>query len=171
VARVPHTPSPRDETRRGLLFGLSAYLLWGVFPLYFPLLEPSGTIEILASRMVWSLVVVLGLLTVTRGFGGLWRIVANGAEVRLLAGAAALISVNWGVYIYGVNTGRVVETSLGYFINPLVTILLGVLVLKETLRRAQWAAVGIGTLAVLVIAVDYGHPPWIALILAVWFGI
>ena len=153
-----------------MIYGVSAYLLWGLFPLYFPLLEPAGTAEILASRMVWSLVVVAILLALGRGFAGVLAVVRDRRRFGLLAAAALLISINWGVYIWGVNSGHVVECSLGYFINPLFTILLGVLVLKERLRPAQWVAVGIGTLAVVVIAVDYGRPPWIALTLAASFG-
>jgi chloramphenicol-sensitive protein RarD len=169
VAR-PENADDGDE-RRGLIYGASAYVLWGVFPLYFPLLEPAGTVEILAERMAWSLVLMAIVLTVTRGLGNVRAVVRDRRRAGLLATAAALVSVNWGFYIYGVNTGHVVETSLGYFINPLFTIVLGVVVLGERLRRAQWVAVGIGTVAVLVIAVDYGRPPWIALVLAVSFGL
>jgi chloramphenicol-sensitive protein RarD len=158
------------EERRGLLYGAAAYLLWGIFPLYFPLLEPAGTIEILAERMIWSLVVMLLVLRLGSGFAGVRAVVRDRRQVGLLALAAVFVSFNWGTYIYGVNTGHVVETSLGYFINPLFTILLGVLVLGERLRRAQWVAVAIGAVAVLVIAIDYGRPPWIALVLAVSFG-
>lgn len=154
-----------------MIYGTSAYLLWGLFPLYFPLLEPAGTVEILAQRMVWSLVVVAVILACSHGFGGVRAIVRNRPQLRLLLAAAALISVNWGVYIWGVNSGHVVETSLGYFINPLVTILLGVLVLGERLRRMQWVAVGIATLAIVVITIDYGRLPWIALTLAASFGL
>ncbi|MDT4939299.1 MAG: chloramphenicol-sensitive protein RarD [Pseudonocardiales bacterium] len=158
------------ETRKGLIYGASAYLLWGVFPLYFPLLEPAGTIEILAQRMVWSLVVVLLVLRFGGGFAGVWAVLRNPTQRWLLVAAAVAISINWGTYIYGVNAHHVVETSLGYFINPLFTILLGVLVLGERLRRMQWVAVGIGAAAVAVIAIDYGRPPWIALTLAFSFG-
>jgi chloramphenicol-sensitive protein RarD len=161
----------RDENRRGLIYGASAYLLWGLFPLYWPLLEPAGTIEILAQRMSWSLVVVAILLRVTGGFGGVRQVLANRRQRTLLVAAAVAVTVNWGTYIWGVNTHHVVETSLGYFINPLFTILLGVLVLGERLRRAQWVAVAIGAVAVIVIAVDYGRPPWIALVLATSFGL
>jgi chloramphenicol-sensitive protein RarD len=161
----------RDETRRGLIYGASAYLLWGVFPLYFPLLEPAGTIEILAQRMLWSLVVMLVVLRLSGGFAGIRAILADRRQRSLLATAAVLVSINWGTYIYGVNTHHVVETSLGYFINPLFTILLGVVVLGERLRRMQWVAVAIGAAAVIVIAADYGRPPWIALILATSFGL
>lgn len=158
------------ERRTGLVYGTSAYVLWGMFPLYFPLLEPAGTVEILASRMAWSLVVVVVILRVSSGFAGLRTVLRDRRQFGLLAAAAVFISVNWGVYIWGVNSGHVVETSLGYFINPLFTIVLGVVVLGERLRRAQWAAVGIGVVAVLVIAIDYGRPPWIALTLAFSFG-
>ncbi len=154
-----------------MIYGASAYLLWGLFPLYWPLLEPAGTVEILAQRMAWSLIVMAILLGCTRGFGRVRAVIADRRQLRLLLAAAVVVTINWGVYIYGVNSHHVVETSLGYFINPLFTILLGVFVLGERLRRAQWAAVGIGTVAVLVIAVDYGRPPWIALTLATSFGL
>ncbi len=161
----------RVDPRRGLIFASSAYLMWGVFPLYFPLLEPAGTIEILAQRMVWSLVVVLVILRVTGGFSGVWAVLANRRQLVLLVLAAVAVSVNWGTYIWGVNSHHVVETSLGYFINPLFTILLGVFVLGERLRRMQWLAVGIGTVAIVVITVDYGRLPWIALTIATSFGL
>jgi chloramphenicol-sensitive protein RarD len=159
-----------EERRKGLIYGASAYLLWGVFPLYFPLLKPAGTIEILAERMAWSFVVMLVVLRVSGGFAGVRAIVRNRRQFSLLAAAAVFVACNWGTYIYGVNSGHVIETSLGYFINPLFTILLGVVVLGERLRLVQWVAVAIGALAVLVIAVDYGRPPWIALVLAFSFG-
>jgi chloramphenicol-sensitive protein RarD len=160
-----------NEKRKGLIYGASAYILWGIFPLYFPLLEPAGTIEILAQRMAWSLVLMVIIVRVGGNLAGVKAVLRNRRQFGLLAAAAVLVSVNWGTYIYGVNSGHVVETSLGYFINPLFSILLGVLVLGEHLRPAQWAAVGIGTVAVLVIAVDYGRPPWIALTLAFSFGL
>jgi chloramphenicol-sensitive protein RarD len=153
------------ELRRGA----AAYLLWGLFPLYWPLLEPAGAVEILSHRVVWSLVVVAALLA---ALGGLRRVRGLGTRrLGLLAVAAAVVSVNWGVYIYGVNTGQVVETSLGYFVNPLVTVALGVLVLGERLRAAQWVAIALATLAVVGLAVDYGRPPWIALALAFSFAV
>jgi chloramphenicol-sensitive protein RarD len=159
-----------DEQRLGLLYGSAAYVLWGVFPLYFPLLEPAGTIEILAERMAWSLVVMLAVLHFGNGFAGVRAVARNRRQLGLLSLAAVLVAVNWGTYIYAVNSGHVVEASLGYFINPLFTILLGVLVLGERLRAVQWVAVAIGAVAVVVIAVDYGRPPWIALVLAFSFG-
>ena len=159
-----------SDRRKGLLYGLSAYLLWGLFPLYWPLLEPAGPLEILANRIIWSLVVVVVLLAVTRNWAWLSGVVRNRRQMLLLSAAAITITLNWGTYIYGVNSEQVVQTALGYFINPLVSILFGVLLLKERLRRWQWIAVGLGALAVLVLTLDYGHPPWIALVLAFSFG-
>ena len=155
--------------RSGFAAGLVAYLLWGLFPLYWPLLEPAGAVEILAHRIVWSMVVVAALLAVTQGFR--WVRHLGRRRALMLGLAAALITVNWGGYIYGVNSGHVVETSLGYFINPLVTVALAVTVIGERLRRPQWAAVGIAALAVVVLTVAYGRPPWIALTLAFSFGL
>jgi chloramphenicol-sensitive protein RarD len=160
-----------DEQRVGVACGLSAYLLWGLFPLYFPLLEPAGGVEIVAHRVLWSLVFVALLLTVVRRWSLVRAAVADRRTVLVLSGAAVLIAVNWLVFVYGVNSGHVVETSLGYFINPLVSVLLGVVFFRERLRVLQWVAVGIAAVAVLVLTVDYGHPPWIALSLAASFGL
>ncbi len=159
-----------SPVRRGYLFAIAAYVLWGVFPLYFKALRPAGAFEILAHRIVWSLVFIALLLAVLRQWREIAALVRQPRTVGGISLAAAFIAVNWGVYIYGVNSGHVVETSLGYFINPLVTVLLGVLVLRERLRRLQWVAVGIGAVAVAVLTVDYGRPPWIALALAGSFG-
>jgi chloramphenicol-sensitive protein RarD len=158
------------ENRRGLLLGLAAWVMWGFFPLYWPLLKPAGAAEILAHRIVWSLVVVVGVVLVTRRGRSLRATLADRRTRSLLAVAAVLITVNWGTYIWGVNHHHVVETSLGYFINPLVSVLLGVVVLGERLRTLQWIALGIATVAVLALTVEYGHPPWVALILAFSFG-
>lgn len=159
-----------QSVRRGYLFAILAYVLWGVFPLYFKALRPAGPFEILAHRIVWSLVFVALLLTVVRQWREIAPLLKRPRTVGGISLAAAFIAVNWAVYIYGVNSGHVVETSLGYFINPLVTVLLGVLVLRERLRWTQWAALGIGAVAVVVLTVDYGRPPWIALALAGSFG-
>jgi chloramphenicol-sensitive protein RarD len=159
-----------SEERRGFWFGVAAYGIWGLFPLYWPLLKPSGAGEILANRMLWSLVAVVGILAFQRHWGWIRPLLRQPRRLALIAAAAAVISVNWGMYIWAVNTDHVVETSLGYFINPLVTIAFGVLLLRERLRPAQWAAVGVGALAVVVLAVGYGHLPWIALTLALTFG-
>jgi chloramphenicol-sensitive protein RarD len=160
-----------DDRRSGLAFGLGAYALWGLFPLYFPLLEPAGGLEIVAHRVLGSLLFVGLLLTVIRGWARVRSAVTDVRALLILAGAAVLIGANWLIFVVGVNSGQVVETSLGYFINPLVSVLLGVVVLSERLRPAQWAAVGIAAVAVAVLTVDYGRPPWIALSLAATFGL
>lgn len=156
--------------RRGFWFALAAYGLWGLVPLYFPLLKPAGAGEILAHRMVWSLVIMLGVLLVLRRLRQIRDVLRQPRTLGLLTLAAAAVSINWGVYILAVNSGHVVEAALGYFFNPLVTIAFGVLVMRDRLRPAQWASVGVGVLAVLVITVGYGKPPWISLILAFSFG-
>jgi chloramphenicol-sensitive protein RarD len=160
----------QEQHRAGLACGAGAYLLWGLFPLYWPLLEPANAIEILAHRMIWSLLFMLILITIRRDWSSVRGAVADRRTLRRLSVAAVAVSVNWGVYIWGVNSNQVVETSLGYFINPLLTVLAGVLILKERLRPAQWAAVGVGTLAIVVLTVDYGRLPWIALALACSFA-
>src|SRR5919107_1406985 len=159
-----------SEERRGYLYGLIAYALWGFFPIYFKLLQPSPPFEILAHRIIWSVVFISVLLLIARN----WRFLARIArDRRLLIGVIAaglLIGVNWATYIFGVNSSRVVETALGYFITPLVVVLLGVTVQRERLRAFQWVAVGIGAIAVAVLTADYGHLPYIALLLAASFG-
>ncbi|GAA3792563.1 EamA family transporter RarD [Sphaerisporangium flaviroseum] len=159
-----------SESRRGVLYGIAAYAMWGLFPLYWPLLRPSGAVEILAHRMVWSLVAVIAVLAVRRHWSWFRELARQPRKLLLLTLAAVVVSVNWGVYIYAVNTGHVVESALGYFINPLVSVLFGVMIFRERLRRWQWVAVGLGALAVVVLTADYGRPPWIALVLAVSFG-
>ncbi|SEG64820.1 chloramphenicol-sensitive protein RarD [Actinacidiphila yanglinensis] len=158
------------EQRAGLGYGFAAYGLWGLFPLFWPLLEPAGALEILAHRMVWSLVVAALILLVLRRWAWVTVLVRQPKRLALVAAAATAVTINWGVYIWAVNSDHVVEGSLGYFINPLVTIALGVLVLHERLRPVQWAAVGIGCVAVVVLTVGYGRLPWIALTLAFSFG-
>lgn len=159
-----------NEERRGVLFGFAAYAMWGLFPLYFPLLKPAGAIEILAHRVLWTLVVVGVMLAVRGRWQWLRALAGDRRRLLLLTVAAVVIAVNWGVYIWAVNQGRVVDAALGYYINPLVTVLLGVMLLRELLRRWQWVAVGLATLAVLVLTIDVGRPPVIALVLAVSFA-
>ncbi|WTK98695.1 EamA family transporter RarD [Streptomyces sp. NBC_01508] len=164
-------PAKSDgEQRAGLLYGIVAYGMWGLVPLFWPLLKPSAAVEILAHRMVWSVVVVAVALLVVRRWAWVRELLGQPRRLGLLVIAATVISVNWGLYIWSVNSGHVVEASLGYFINPLVTIAMGVLLLKERLRPAQWAAVGVGLAAVLVLAIGYGQPPWISLTLAFSFA-
>ncbi|WP_336209699.1 EamA family transporter RarD [Nonomuraea sp. LPB2021202275-12-8] len=159
------------DVRRGVLFGVAAYSMWGLFPLYWPLLKPSGAVEILAHRMVWSLVAVLAVLAVRRHWSWIRTLARQPRKLGLLTVGAVFITLNWGTYIYAVNTNHVVESALGYFINPLVSVLFGVVLLRERLRPLQWVAVGFGALAVLVLTIDYGRPPYMALVLAVSFGI
>ncbi|MFF2998950.1 EamA family transporter RarD [Streptomyces sp. NPDC057950] len=159
-----------SEQRIGLLNGFAAYGMWGLVPLFWPLLKPAGALEILAHRMVWSLAVVGVALVVMRRWAWLGELLRQPRKLGLITVAAAVITVNWGVYIWSVNSGHVVEASLGYFINPLVTIAMGVLLLKERLRPVQWAAVGVGLGAVLVLTIGYGRPPWISLTLAFSFA-
>lgn len=159
-----------SESRRGLLLGAAAYTLWGTFPLYWPLLEPAGAVEILAHRILWSVLTMGLILLLWRRTAQIRALLADRRVLALLTVAAAVITVNWATYIYGVNNARVVETSLGYFINPLVTVMMGVFILGEQLRRLQWVAMGVAGAAVVVLAVDYGRPPWVALVLAFSFG-
>ncbi len=159
-----------NDERRGFLLGVAAYGLWGLFPIYWTLLEPAGAVEILAHRVCWSLVVMVGLTYALRRTGHLRGILRSPRLLGLLTLASVVIGLNWGGFIWGVNNERVVEVSLGYFINPLVTVLLGVIVLGERLRPVQWVAIGIAALAVVGLTVDYGSPPWIAFLLAGSFG-
>lgn len=173
LPRVPATPPlpAAAASRTGLALGAGAYLLWGVLPLYFPLLAPAGAVEIIGHRIVWSLGFCLLLLAVTRGWGPFRAAFTAPRTLALLSVAAAFVAVNWTVYVYSVLSDQVVDAALGYFINPLVTVLLAVFVLGERLRPAQWAALGFGAGAVVIITVGYGRLPWIALTLAFSFGV
>ena len=157
-----------SRLRKGLAAGVAAYLIWGLFPLYFPLLDTAGAIEILAHRIVWSLGFLVLVLAAMRAYGFVREL--DRRRLGLLAFAAVLITINWGMFIYAVNSDRVVETSLGYFINPLVTVALAVVFLHERLRPGQRLAVAVAAVAVLVLTLDYGHLPWISLTLAFSFG-
>ena len=161
---------PVPESRRGLLLGVAAYTLWGAFPLYWVLLEPAGALEILAHRILWSLVTMGVIVVLLRRTTQLRALFRDRRVFTLLAVGAAVITVNWATYIWGVNNGRVVEASLGYFINPLVTVLMGVFILGERLRPLQWGAMAVAGAAVAVLALDYGRLPWVALVLAFSFG-
>jgi chloramphenicol-sensitive protein RarD len=160
----------RSERSLGLIFGLSAYILWGLFPLYWPLLKPASAYEIVAHRAVWTLVFCLIVLAFHRKLRQTISQVKNPKILLGLTTTTALISINWIVYIWATNTGHVVEASLGYYINPLVMIAFGVLLLKEKMRIGQWIAVGIASVGVAVLTIDYGRLPWIALALAFSWG-
>jgi len=159
------------KTGIGLAFAASAYILWGFLPLYFSVLAPAGAIEIVAWRVVLSLVFCAALLTITRGWPALLVIVRDRRTMLIMGAAGIFILINWLVYVFAALSGHVVEAALGYFTNPIVTVLLGVIVLRERLRPLQWTAIGISALAVLVLAVNYGKFPWIALALAFSFGL
>jgi chloramphenicol-sensitive protein RarD len=156
--------------RAGIAYGAGAYLLWGLFPLFFPLLEPAGALEILANRIVWSLAAVLAVLALRRDTRALRRLLRDRRRSLLLVAAALLIALNWGTFIYAVNSHHVIESSLGYFITPLVSAAFGILVFGERLRPRQLAALALGGVAVVVLTLDYGRLPWIALVLALSFG-
>jgi chloramphenicol-sensitive protein RarD len=161
---------PDAPGRRGVVYGLAAYGLWGAVPVFWPLIKRAGALEILAHRIIWSLVicVVLLLTAVPRGW---WSRIGNRRQLPMLVLAAVIVSVNWGTYIWAVNHGHVVEASLGYYINPILSILIGVIFLHERLDALQWVCVGLAAAAVAVLTVEYGRPPWIALTLATSFAL
>ncbi|MGC9162350.1 MAG: EamA family transporter RarD [Thiomonas sp.] len=154
----------------GVVYALGAYVIWGLFPLYFKALEQVPPLQILAHRMVWSLLVVVLLLAVLRRWSWLRILRAQPAVLARFALSALLLSSNWGIYIWAVNSNHVVDASLGYYINPLVNVALGALLLHERLRSLQWVALGIAAAGVSVMALEVGHVPWISLSLAVTFG-
>ncbi len=163
-------PDAARERALGGVYAFSAYFIWGFLPLYFILLVPTGPWELVAWRILLSLVFCVLLLTAVRGWGRLIAIMRNRRLLGWTAVAGALIYVNWQVFMLATLTGHVIESSLGYFINPIVTVLLGVLVLRERLRVTQWVAIGLAAVAVAVIVIGYGVFPWIALSLAFSFG-
>jgi chloramphenicol-sensitive protein RarD len=159
-----------SKNKLGLLFGISAYSLWGLFPLYWPLLEPANALEIVSHRAVWTLVFCFMVLAATKALKStLATLKQPKITVRLFL-TSILVSINWLVYIWATNNGHVVEASLGYYINPLIIIGFGVILLKEKMRPLQWVAVSIASIGVLVLTIDYGRLPWIALVLAISWG-
>lgn len=169
--RARNAAAEARERTLGGFFAFGAYLLWGFLPLYFLLLAPTGPWELVAWRILLSLAFCALLLTVMRAWPRLVAVLRQPRVVGLTVIAGILIYINWQVFIYGALTGHVIETSLGYFINPIATVLLAVLVLRERLRPTQWVAIGIAAAAVLVIVIGYGTFPWIALTLAASFGV
>lgn len=160
-----------SSSRSGLIFAFGAYLLWGFLPIYFLALAPAGPFEIVAWRVVFSLVFCAIVIAITRAWRPLLALLRRPRIVLIMGVAGVLIYVNWQTYVYAVVAGQVVEASLGYFINPIVTVFLGVIVLRERLRLWQWIAVGISIVAVVVLTIGYGALPWIALVLAFSFGL
>ena len=159
-----------SKNKTGLLFGVSAYVLWGAFPLYWPLLEPASALEIVSHRAVWTLVFCTIILALTKSLKATLETLKRPKVATRLFLASVLVSINWLVYIWATNNGHVVEASLGYYINPLVMIAFGVVLLKEKMRALQWIAVAIASIGVLVLTIDYGRLPWIALTLAISWG-
>lgn len=160
----------RSAHSTGILLGVTGYLLWGLFPLFFVLLDTVAPIEVVAHRVIWSLFVVVLLLLVGKqwhAFTGAF----NRRNVIILGSAAIFLSINWLVYVYAVDTNQVVQASLGYFMNPLISVAMGVIILKESLRKTQWVAVGIALVAVIVLTIASGSVPWIALTLGFSFGL
>ncbi|ORV87414.1 EamA family transporter RarD [Mycolicibacterium iranicum] len=155
--------------RSGLLFGAGAYVMWGLFPAFFPLLKPAGAVEVLAHRVIWSFALMVVVVAAVRRLGDVKAI--TGRTWLLLVAASGLISANWLIYVYAVNNGHVVDAALGYFINPLVSIALGLLVFREKLNRWQFSALAIAVIAVVILTVQLGEPPLVGLGLALSFGL
>ncbi len=158
-------------SNKGVLYGALAYLMWGIFPIYFKAIKAVPSFEILVHRIVWSFLLLAMVLVVRREWTQFRRAVVQPRIVGIYALAAVLLAVNWFVYVWGVNAGHVVDASLGYFINPLLSVALGVILLRERLRPLQWLPVGLATVGVLYLTIEYGKLPWIALVLAVTFGL
>jgi chloramphenicol-sensitive protein RarD len=170
---VSQSPTPDQQpknTRKGLLFAFGAYAIWGSFPLIIHSLDFASPYEVVGWRIIFGMVLAAVMLTAVKAWGPLWQVVRNRRLLSLLVLSSALIYVNWLVYVLGVSSGHIVESSLGYFINPLVTVVLAVFFQREKLTRIQWVAVILGAVAVTVLTLDYGHLPLIALSLALSFG-
>lgn len=158
------------NNRLGLIYGVSAYGLWGLFPLYWPLLKPASPLEIVSHRAVWTMVFCIIILTITRSLKSTLVTFKRPKVAAKLFVTSVLISINWLTYIWATNNGHVVEASLGYYINPLIVIAFGVILLKEKMRKLQWTAVAIASIGVLVLTIDYGRLPWVAVGLALSWG-
>jgi chloramphenicol-sensitive protein RarD len=158
-------------SKKGVLFGIAAYLIWGFFPIYFKTIQVVPAAQILFHRIAWSFVLLVFLVIVRGRWRGLREAITGPKMLGTYAIAACLLAINWLTYVWGVNAGFVVETSLGYFINPLVSVALGVVILKERLRPMQWLPVGLAAAGVLYLTFQLGAPPWIALVLAFSFGL
>lgn len=168
---MPQYSSSSQGSLSGTLYAIGAYLLWGLLPLYFLVLAPSGALEVVSWRVLFSLVFCVLLLTVIRGgWRRLLAIMRRPRWMMLLAAASALILANWLIYVFAVYSGQIVEAALGYFITPIVSVLLGVTVLRERLRPLQWAAICLSVVAVVVLVIGHGSFPWVALGLALSFG-
>jgi len=159
-----------NKTKVGLFFGVASYVLWGLFPLYWPLLKPANPLEIVAHRAVWTLVFCAIVLGLSRRLRPTLKLLTNPQNLIRLFFASIFISGNWLIYVWGVNHGHIVECALGYYINPLVIVLFGVILLKEGMHRLQWVAIGIASIGVIALTIDYGHFPWIAIAITFSWG-
>jgi chloramphenicol-sensitive protein RarD len=160
-----------EDARRGTAYGLGAYAIWGTFPLYFHLLAPAGAWEILAHRILWTLLFCGAVLAIRREFAWCRSVLGNPRMLGSVTLAGLLIAINWIIYVAAVVAHHVTEAALGYFLNPIVTVAIGVVVLREKLRSLQWLAVAIGLAAGVYLSIDFGRPPWIAVSLAVSFAL
>jgi chloramphenicol-sensitive protein RarD len=160
----------KSEYSLGLFFGVAAYVFWGLFPLYWPLLKPANPLEIVSHRAVWTLVFCIIVLTFLRQLKSTFAVMKNPKKIVGLFATTILISINWLTYIWATNNGHVVEAALGYYINPLIIIAFGVLLLRERMRPLQWVAVGIAAIGVTILTLDYGRLPWVAISLALSWG-
>jgi chloramphenicol-sensitive protein RarD len=160
----------RSEYSLGLIFGIGSYILWGLFPLYWPLLKPANPLEIVSHRAVWTLVFCLIILALTKQMHSTLAIIKRPKIMAGLFLTTILVSINWLTYIWATNNGHVVEAALGYYINPLIIIAFGVLLLRERMRPLQWVAVGIAAVGVTILTIDYGRLPWVAISLALSWG-
>lgn len=170
-AKTKTSNDPAQNFARGLSLGLTAYFIWGSFPLIISMLGFASPYEIVVWRVIFGFLTAVLLVAITKNFRAVRDVFKSKTNIAWIAASSLFIFVNWLVYVIAISEQHVVESSLGYFINPLVTILLAVVFLREKLSRVQWIAVGFGALAVIVLTVDYGRPPWIALVLAGSFGI
>jgi chloramphenicol-sensitive protein RarD len=161
----------RDRESLGVLLGVGAYSLWGLAPLFWPLLVPAKPMEVLAHRVLWSLLVLVVMVTWQGRVGHVRAVLTNGRKVRLLAVAAVLVGLNWGAFIWATMSGYVLEASRGYYSVPLLSVALGVLVLKERLRTMQWVAIAIAALSLVYVTVQSGHIPVVGLFLAVTWAV
>ena len=155
---------------KGIWYGIGVYILWGFFPIYWKFLHPVPALQVIGHRIAWSFILLAMYILLTRQWKDFWSAAFQWKTIRIYSIAAVLLSLNWLIYVWGVNAGFIVETSLGYFINPLLSILLGVIFLRERLRPMQWLPVGLATIGVIYLTVIYGRLPWIALSLAFTFG-
>jgi chloramphenicol-sensitive protein RarD len=159
-----------NKEKLGLVYGLGAYVLWGLFPLYWPLLKPATSPEIVSHRAVWTMVFCFIILAITKSLKSTLATFKRPKVAAKLFTASILVSINWLIYIWATNNGHVVEASLGYYINPLIAIAFGIILLKERMRPLQWVSVSVATIGVLVLTIDYGRLPWVAFGVALSWG-